>query len=399
MSYSPFARHWRLDPEVTFLNHGSFGACPLPVLEAQRKWRDRLEAEPVRFMARELEPALDHARARLAAFVGADAEDLAFVPNATTGVNTVLRSLRLQPGDELLVTNHEYNACRNAVEFAAAAQGARVVVAEVPFPLHAPDEVVQAIVRAVTPRTKLALFDHVTSQSGVIFPVAELVAALEPRGIATLVDGAHAPGMLHLELKALGASYYTGNCHKWLCTPKGSALLWVRRDRQPQIRPLCISHGANSKRTDRSRFRLEFDFTGTDDPTPYLCVPDAIDFLGGLLPSGFPALRAHNKSLALAARALLCDVLGCKPPAPDAMIASLVTLPLPDLRADEPPPARGFNDRITQRLFEEFRIEVPSNVWPAPPKRWLRIACQVYNALPQYEQLARALRTLVEARR
>lgn len=394
-AYSEFAKHWTLDRTITFLNHGSFGACPIPVLESQRRWTARLESEPVRFYARELEGALDAARARLGSFVGADPDDLAFVTNATTGVNTVLRSLRFAPGDELLVTDQEYNACRNALEFVAERSGARVVVARIPFPLRDAGEVTAALLAAATPRTKLALVDHVTSQTGVVFPITEIVAALQGRGIDVLVDGAHGPGMVALDLKALGAAYYTGNCHKWLCTPKGSALLHVRRDRQAGIRPLCISHGANSKRTDRSRFRLEFDFTGTDDPSPFLCIPDAIEFLEGLMPGGITALRAHNRALALAARAVLCEALACEPPAPDAMIGSLVALPLPDIRPGDRAPALGFNDTITERLFGEYRIEVPSNVWPAPPTRLIRIAAQAYNSPAQYERLAHALREIV----
>src|SRR3989441_4802852 len=302
-------RMWTLDSGVVFLNHGSFGACPTPVLDYQRRLREELEREPVRFLSRELHARLDAARAALGAFIGADPDDLAFVSNATTGVNTVLRSLALAPGDEILVTDHAYNACRNAVNAVAAAQGARVVVAHVPFPVDGDDAVVSAILAVTTPRTRLALLDHVTSPTAVVFPIARLVSALAERGVETLIDGAHAPGMLPLDVRAIGAAYYTGNCHKWLCTPKGSAFLHVRRDRQDRVLPLAIGHGYNSTRKDRSRFRLLFDWGGTDDPTPFLCIPAAIRFLGALLPEGWPALMARNRSLALAGRKVLCDAL------------------------------------------------------------------------------------------
>jgi len=393
-AYSEHASHWMLDRDITFLNHGSFGACPISVLAVQQRFVERLESEPVRFFARELEGLLDAARARLATFVGANPDDLAFVPNATSGVNTVLRSLTLSAGDELLVTDQEYNACRNALDYVAERSRATVVVAEVPFPLRSAEEVTAAILAKVTPRTKLALVDHITSQTGVIFPIQDIVTALQTRGVDVLVDGAHAPGMVHLELDKLSAAYYTGNCHKWLCTPKGSALLHVRRDRQKGVRPLCISHGANSKRSDRSRFRLEFDFAGTDDPSPYLCVPDAIAFLEGLMPGGIAALRARNRTLALSARSLLCEALHCEPPAPDGMIGSLVALPLQDIRPGDRQPSPGFNDTISERLFREYKIEVPSNVWPRPPKRWIRIAVQAYNSMFGYERLANALRDI-----
>ena len=385
---------WGLDPDVVFLNHGSFGACPREVLAEQSALRERMEREPVRFFMRELEPLLDAARASLGAFVGADPDDLAFVSNATAGVNCVLRSLRLAPGDELLTTDHEYNACRNALEETAARSGARVVVAAVPFPLDSPDRVVDAVVERAGPRTRLALVDHVTSQTGLVLPVERIVAALAARGVDPLVDGAPAPGMLPLALGAIGAAYYTGNCHKWMCAPKGAAFLWVRRDRQAATRPPSISHGRNSPRTDRPRFRLEFDWTGTDDPTAFLSVPAAIRVMGSLLPGGWSELRARNRDKALAARAVLCAALGVPPPSPDAMIGSLAAVPLPD--AGRELPANPLStDPLQDTLFERYRIEVPIMPWPAPPRRLVRISAQLYNAPPQYQALAAALLELL----
>ena len=211
---SPFARHWDLDPNVMFLNHGSFGATPRVVMAAQREWQARLEREPVLFVHREMEQHLDVARESLARFVGCNPDDLAFVTNATQGVNTVLRSLVFAPGDELLVTDHEYNACRNALDFVAQRSGARIVVAPIPFPLRDAGQVVESVLAHATQRTRLFLVDHITSPTGVVLPVAELVQQLAARGIDMLVDGAHAPGMLPLDLDRLGAAYYTGNCHK-----------------------------------------------------------------------------------------------------------------------------------------------------------------------------------------
>jgi isopenicillin-N epimerase len=259
-------RHWLLDPKIIFLNHGSFGACPKHVLECQAGWRNRMERQPLQFLVRELETHLDRAREVLAQFVGADARDLVFVTNATAGVNAVLRSLKFKPGDELLVTNHEYNASRNVLDFVAKCSGARVVVARLPFPFRSADELIAPILKRVTSRTRLALLDHVTSQTGIVLPVQTLVDELDRRGVDALVDGAHAPGMVPLNLNRLGAAYYTGNCHKWLCAPKGAAFLHVRRDKQKAIRPTAISHGANSARKDRSRFQLEFGWQGTSDP-------------------------------------------------------------------------------------------------------------------------------------
>lgn len=390
---SPLASHWDLDPEVVFLNHGSFGACPRVVMARQQELRARMEAQPLAFLYRDLEGLLDEARKPLARLIGCDADDLAFVPNATTGVNAVLRSLSFAPGDELLVTNHEYNACRNALDFVAQRSCAEVVVAEVPFPIDAPETVVERVLERVTERTRLFLIDHVTSPTGVVNPVEALVTALRDRGVDTLVDGAHAPGMLPLDLDALGAAYYTGNCHKWLCTPKGSALLHVRRDRQAAIRPLTISHGANSERRDRSRFRLEFDFCGTDDYTPFLCVPAAMEFLEGLMSGGLAELQRHNHELALAGRRLLCEALGVAPPVPEAMIGSLASVPLP--WTDEPLESPEALDPIQVALWEQHRIEVPVMRWPALGSRLLRISPQAYNDIQQYAYLADALKTIV----
>ena len=384
-------RHWLLDPETIFLNHGSFGACPRRVLECQNDWRTRLERQPVQFLVRELEPHLDAARAALAQFVGADTEDLVFVSNATTGVNTVLRSLAFQPGDELLVTNQEYNACRNALDFVAERAGARVVVAEIPFPFHRAEEIIAPVLERVTPRTRLALLDHVTSQTGVVMPIAQLVGELNRRGVDTLVDGAHAPGMVALNLNQLGAAYYTGNCHKWLCAPKSVALLHIRRDKQKFIRPLTISHGANSARTDRSRYLLEFGWPGTRDPSAALSVLEAIRFVGSLLPGGWPAVMAHNRALALAARKILCGVLKVAEPCPAEFIGSMAAVPLPDAAADALPKLPFNEYPLQDALRERHRIEVPLVAWPAPPKRLVRVSAQLYNALPQYERLAQAL--------
>jgi isopenicillin-N epimerase len=389
---SELARHWTLDPAIDFLNHGSFGACPRTVLEVQSELRARMERQPLQFLARDLEGLQDEARGALAQFVGADPDDLAFVPNATSGVNTVVRSLELDAGEELLTTDHAYNACRNALRWQER-RGARVVVAAVPWPIARPQQVIDAVLGAVTARTRLALLDHITSPTGIIFPLEEIVRALEERGVDALIDGAHAPGMVPLDLRAIGAAYFTGNCHKWLCAPKGAAFLYVRRDRQDRVRPLTISHGANAIRTDRSRFRLEFDWTGTDDPTPFLCIPHALRFLTSLFPGGWPELMRRNHALALRGRKLLCDVLGAEAPTPEQMLGSLASVPLPDAEGDVRPSRGIFWHPLQRALLEKHRIEVPVIPFPAPPKQLIRISAQAYNSEEQFARLSAALRT------
>jgi len=387
--------HWMLDPSVVFLNHGSFGACPKAILQHQSELRARLESEPVRFFMREAEPLLDAALAALGQFIGAQGEDLAFVPNATSGVNTVLRSLTFEPGDELIATDHGYNACNNALGFVAERAGAKVVLAKVPFPLSSSEEIVQAVLAKVTPRTRIVLVDHVTSATGLVFPLQKLVRALEAQGIDTLVDGAHAPGMLPLDVTAIGAAYYTGNCHKWLCAPKGAAFLHVRKDRQARIRPLSISHGANATRADRSRFRLEFDWVGTVDPTAALCIPECIRYLGSLFEGGWPELFAYNRRRTLAARDGLVATLGISPPAPDDTLATLASVPVPPATA--PTASAGPFDPLQDHLWEQARIELPVWSWPAPPQRLLRVSCQLYNRAEDYTRLSQALREALAA--
>ncbi|MGH8873737.1 MAG: aminotransferase class V-fold PLP-dependent enzyme, partial [Acidimicrobiia bacterium] len=309
---------WLLDPGVDHLNHGSFGACPRPVLEAQQRWRHDMERNPVRFVLDAYQPALEAARMELAEFVGAEPAGLVFVTNATTGVNVVLRSLEpdLGPGDELVVTDHTYNACRNAAEVAALRTGARLVVAATPFPIDSADQVVAAVLRSVTDRARLLMIDHVTSPTALVFPVERLVAELEP-AVPVLVDGAHAPGMVPLALEALGASFTVGNCHKWLCAPKGAGYLHVRADHRERMMPLVVSHGWNSAfPPSGSRFQALFDWGGTADPSAWLAVPDAIRVVGELAPGGWPAVMAANRSLALEARRVLCQALQVDPPAP-----------------------------------------------------------------------------------
>ncbi|MSQ83248.1 MAG: aminotransferase class V-fold PLP-dependent enzyme [Myxococcales bacterium] len=382
---------WLHDSDVTYLNHGSFGSCPRAVIEAQRQWQDRLERQAVAFMLGALEPAMDAVRAQLAEFLGANADDLALVCNATEGVGTVVRSLDFAPGDQVLVLDHTYNACKNAVDVELTRRGGHAVVAKIPFPLTDPLEAVEAVLSALTPHTKLALIDHITSPTGIVLPIEQLVSKIQARGVDVLVDAAHSPGMMDVNLDQLGAAYWTGNCHKWLCSPKGSAVLHVRRDRQERIRPLIISHGANACRPDRSRFRLEFDWTGTRDPSPWLAIPTAIEQIGGLWPGGWAQHRDRNRALTLRGRDLLCEAVGTAPPAPDSMISHLAAVILPD-QVTVKGTCSGHGDLLHDWLWQEHRIEVPVFTWRG--LRILRIAAQAYNSLPQFERLAAILRTL-----
>ncbi len=404
---SEHARHWGLDPAITFLNHGSFGACPRAVLDVQEAWRDQIEAEPVRFLGRELNGRLASVREALGGFVGADPDDLALIANATGGVNAVLRSMRFQPGDEILTTDHEYNAVLNVLRFVAERDGAGVRVVTLPFPAVSQDDVLERVLAGATVRTRLAVISHVTSPTALILPIERIVPELAERGIDTLVDGAHAVGMVPLDLDALRAAYYTGNLHKWACGPKGAAFLHVRRDRQAGVRPGTISHGLNAPSIDRSRFRLEFDWQGTLDPTAWLAVPAALDFVGGLVQGGWHAVMARNHDLAVYARDALAGVLGgAQLGSPTPMIGAMAALPMP---IDGPlgGVAGGSSpldsDPLQLVLYERFGIEVPIGAWPVPaalpetpPIRFIRASAAIHNDAADVDRLVAAFGELLE---
>lgn len=389
--------HWGLDPKVTFLNHGSFGACPKAVLAEQSRFRTQLEAEPVRFMVRELPELWNHALSSLAKFVGTDTEGLAFVTNATTAVNAVLRSCDFGPGDELLCTNHEYNACRNALQHVAERSGATIRIVDIPFPLRDKQVAVDAVLGAVTAKTKLVLIDHITSATGLVLPIKEIVCELRKRNVLVLVDGAHAVGMVPLSMDEIDADFYTSNAHKWLCTPKGAAFLWVKKEHRSWVRPAVISHGANAPTSVQSRFRWEFDWQGTIDPTPWLCIPKAIEVMGGLFPGGWPELQAHNRNLTLSARDLILNVLGTEQPCPDDMIGSLATIPI---GIDEEISMQDHFDILPMQraLLDDYGIQVPFHHFPSAPTQWVRISAQAYNSMDDYEALAQGLKQIIASR-
>ena len=404
---SPLAAQWALSRDIVYLNHGSFGACPRSILNDQFELRAKLEANPMKFLVRDYPPLLDAAREEVARLLGAAPDDIVFTRNATVGVNVVAQSLPLLPGDEILTTNHDYNACRCTLEEVARRREARVVVAEVPFPLISEEQIVQPILAAITPRTRLAMIDHITSPTALVFPIERIVRELQSRGVDVLVDGAHAAGMVPLDLSGLGAAYYTGNLHKWTCAPKGAAYLFVREDRRENIRPLTVSHGENTHRPGRSAFHDRFDWPGTLDPTPWLCAGSASRWCASLLPGGLAELMAKNHQLAVEARRLLCDALGVKVPCPDSMLGAMATIPLPPVLQSGPPPTadlRRFQgwlsaDRLQAWLAGEHRIEVPIVRWGKDGHRWLRISAQAYNSREQFEHLAEVLQTVVKGQK
>ena len=387
---SALSKHWVLDSGTVFLNHGSLGSCPKAILDKQSQLRQQLERDPVKFMETEGRELWSQALNILSDFINADPEGMAFVTNATSGVNTVLKSLDLKPGDEIIVPDHSYQACWNAIDFVTEKAGAKTVAVPLPFPVENEQQIIDAILSHITPKSRLALIDTVTSPTGLLMPFEALTKALQSQGIDVLLDAAHGPGIVPLNIKELDPAYVTGNAHKWLCTPKGSAFLYVREDRRDKIRPLCISHGASVPGTINEKFRFEFDWPGTQDVTAWLCIPKAIEHVGSMLDGEWPAIMEHNSQLAIAGRELLLEVLDTPRPSPDSMIVGLAAVLLPGrgtLTASALEP-----DPLHTRLYEKYKIQVPVFGWPHHDRRYLRIASYLYNSIEEYEYLAEALK-------
>ena len=380
---------WALDPDRVHLNHGSFGATPVPVLEAQQRLVTRMEAAPNRFMINELPELLDRSREITARFVGADSAGLVFVTNASAGIAAVLRSIEplLSTGDEIVTQAHDYNAVRQMLRHLADRHELTIRVAEVPFPIDSPKEALDAVLAVVTGRTRLVVVDHITSPTGLILPIAEIVEELEP-DIPVLVDGAHGPGQVPLDLQSLGASWYAGNLHKWVCAPKGAGFLHTRADKRDLTVPTVISHGWNAEVPDgSSRYRERFDWTGTDDFTPWLVVPEAIAVIGAAHEDGWPGVMARNHQMVLTGRDLVADALGVDNPVPEEMLGSMAPISLP--ARDLPDPGGDLSPLMFELL--EAGFETLISIWPAWPSELLRLSAHLHNSPDDYTALANAL--------
>jgi len=386
---SELAKHWSLDPNVSFLNHGSFGATPDAVLDEQGRLRAQIERDPVRFYERSFLDLWDESRAALSNFMNADVDGMTFVTNATAGINTVLRSLRLEPGDEIIVPDHSYQACWNAVDFVTSRAGAKTVVVEIPFRVSDENEVIDSIMGAVTERTVLALIDTVTSPTGMRMPFEQLTSQLQSNGVDVLLDAAHGPGIVPLDLNEIGAAYCTGNCHKWICTPKGSAFLHIRHDRKHLVRPLSIGHGASHDGSFQEKFEFEFAWPGTQDPTPWLCIPKALNFVGSLVKGGWSAIIQRNHDLILEGRRIICEAMGVTPPIPDSMVSAIAAVEMPPDGEVGPISLEG--DPFHNYLLDQYGIQVPVFPWRHHGERYIRISAQLYNHEDEYRHLAKAL--------
>jgi isopenicillin-N epimerase len=374
---------WMLEPGVDFLNHGSFGAVPRVVFEEQTEWRRRIEAAPVEVIARRRLELIDAAKQPVGLWLGMRPDDFGLVTNATEGVNAVLHSLRFGTGDELLTTTHVYNAVRQAMKFTCDRSGATYREVDVPLPVRSADDIADAVIGTLSDRTRLLVIDHVTSPTALVFPVERITAACAGRGVDVLIDGAHAPGMIPLNVGRTGAAYYAGNLHKWAFAPRGAAFLWARPDRQARIHPAIISHHYGEG------FCREFSWQGTRDLSAWLAVPRALQFASDL---GLDAVREHNHAMAVWAHQLLCDRLRIDEalsPLDGSLIGSMAAVPLGERFS-------ALDDRqvesIQQRLYTEHRMEVP--LMRLGGRLLLRVSCQVYNEPGQYERVAQVVGNL-----
>jgi isopenicillin-N epimerase len=382
--------HWPLDPEITYLNHGTVGATPRRVLARQQALRDEMERQPSRFMLRELgghhpapwraEPRIREAIRPVAAFLKARAEDLVFVPNVTSGLNAVLHSLPLQRDDEILMTDLGYGAIALAAASVARERGATVRTVEIPYPPRDPGVVVEAIGSAIGEHTRVVVVDHVTASTALVFPVADIAAACHRRGVPVLVDGAHAPGSLALDIPSLGADWYAGNLHKWAHAPRACGILWAPAERQDGLHPAVVSWGSGKG------FRDEFEWVATGDPTACLAAPEGLTLLQEW---GFDEVLRHLHGLAWEAGALLADRWGTRVETPPAMAGAMITVALPA--------AAGSTDddatRLRLALLLEDRIEIQLHAWRG--RLWVRVSAQVYNERADVQRLADAVRRRV----
>jgi isopenicillin-N epimerase len=370
----PDASAWAIDPDLAYLNHGGFGATPVAVLQAQRDWRTAMERNPVGFLVRELPDQLESVRSRVAAFLGADPDGVVFVDNATTGTQTVISQILLAGGDEVLTTDHCYPAALAQLRRAVAAAGAHLRIAPVPLPAQSSASVADAVLSGLSVRTRLVVIDHVASCSGLVFPVEQIVAQCHGQGVPVLVDGAHAPGMLPVDLASLGADFWVGNMHKWVCAPKASAVLHAAPQWRDELRPLVASHGL------ALGYQPAFDWTGTRDPTAILAVPAALDFFNQ---AGWPGVRQRNNDLARRGADLVARRVGTSYPHVDGLAAAMRLVPLPA------PLTEAEARALEARLLDEHGVVVP--VTSHGGWRWLRLSAQLYNTLEDYERLADAL--------
>lgn len=388
---SPFASEWSLNPDIVFLNHGSFGATPNYVLDRQRDYIRLLESSPVEFSVRSMYPLYYEAKKSLAEFVGTSENNIYFVPNTTIGVNHVLHNIK-EENKTWLTTNHAYGACANALGKIAELKNCQVIKADIPFPIDSEATILERIESAILPNTTIALIDYITSATAIVFPIKEIIKLLQSKNIKVIIDAAHAPGMIDFNIDDLDADYFIANCHKWICSPKGSAFVYVNPRHQAEFKPVFYSFH-NDWDTDNARhWSNQFIWEGTKDYSAYFAVKDSLEFMPTLIDGGWDAIKKHNRDLAIQGAKIIANKLSVSLPVPESMLGSIVNIPI----SDDIIPIVKFNyyTSIKNELFDKYKIEVPTMLFPAP-HQYVRVSAQLYNSIEQYEYLADSLMSIV----
>jgi isopenicillin-N epimerase len=389
-SYGPLVQHWQLNQNIVYLNHGSFGATPTVVMNKQRALQLETEAEAIEFYIDKLPSLINDSKSALADFVGTSTNNIVFTQNTTTGVNTILKSLAAKQGDEWLTTNHAYGACAHALQHYAAKNKCQINIATIDYPIQSKQAILDAIEKSITPKTTIALIDYVTSASAFIMPVPEIIQLLQAKGIQVIVDAAHCPGMIDINLNELKPDYFIANCHKWICSPKGSAFIYVAPKHQSTIEPLVFSHYNDMSPDSAAHWSNQFMWDGTHDYSAYICVKDALAHMPTLINGGWDAIKKHNHELVWQAATKIANAFNVTLPAPKEMIGSICNIPMPNGQA----PSRKFHSNVALKdtLFHKYNIEVPVFMFPAAPTQWLRISAQLYNNMEQYNYLIDCLK-------
>jgi len=385
---SPLFNLWNLNPNIVHLNHGSFGGSPRYIIEKQKEYIDLLESEPVDFSVRQWYPHYFDNKKALAEYIGTSAHNFYLVPNTTIGINHILHNIR-ESGKQWLTTNHGYGACLHAFHKVGEDKGNEIIKIQIPFPLQDENQILEALNDGISPRTSMAMIDYISSATGILFPIKKIIELLHSKGIKVIVDAAHAPGMIDFVLDELNADYFVANCHKWICSPKGSAFVYVNPKHQQTYKPIFYSFYNDWNTESAAHWSNQFIWEGTKDYSAYLCIKEAIEYLPSLIDGGWSELKHHNKSLALKGAKYIGDKLELELPVPESMLGSIITIPL----WDDKIPTINFNyyTEVKNILYDQYKIEVPCFFFPQAPKQYFRISAQLYNSMEQYEYLAASL--------
>ena len=379
---------WNLNPNIVHLNHGSFGGTPKFILDKQKEYIDQLESEPVDFSVRRWYPYYFANKKALGEFIGTSEHNFYLVPNTTIGINHILHNIR-DSGKQWLTTNHGYGACLHAFHKIGEDKGNEIIKVQIPFPLQDESQLLEAISDGISSHTSIALIDYITSATAIIFPIKKIIELLHSKGIRVIVDAAHAPGMVDFVLDELNADYFVANCHKWICSPKGSAFVYVHPRHQKTYKPIFYSFYNDWNTDSAAHWSNQFIWEGTKDYSAYLCIKDALEYMPSLIEGDWNDIKNQNRNLAIQGAKLIAIKLGVELPVPESMLGSIVNIPL----WDDKIPLKFFNyyTEVKNILYDQYNIEVPCMLFPQAPKQYVRVSAQLYNSIEEYDYLGDCL--------